>query len=114
MMFFKAVLINSLVYFWLHWFFVSVCRLSLVGASGGYSSLHCVGLLLPWLLLLWSTGSGYTHFRIYSMLVQQLWCMGLVAQPVESSWARDGICVPCIGRWIFTHCTTKEVPDCDF
>ena len=35
-------------YFWLHWVFVAVCRLSLVVASGGYSccgawASHCSG-----------------------------------------------------------------------
>ena len=36
--------------FWLHWVFIAVHRLSLVAASGGYSSLWCVGFLLRWLL----------------------------------------------------------------
>ena len=36
--------------------------LSLVAASGGYSSLPCVGLSLRWLLLLRSTGSRHTGF----------------------------------------------------
>ena len=36
--------------------------------------------------------------------------MGLVApQLVESSWTRDGTHVPCIGRWILNHWTTREV-----
>ena len=29
---------------------------------------------------------------------------------VESSWTRDQTCVPCIGRGILKHCTTREVP----
>ena len=29
---------------------------------------------------------------------------------VESPWTRDRIYVPCIGRWILIHCTTREVP----
>ena len=42
--------------------------------------------------------------------VQKLWCMGLVAPwHVESSQTRDWTCVPCIGRWILIHCTTREV-----
>ena len=36
--------------------------LSLVAASGGYSSLHCVGFSLRWLLLLQSTGSRSVGF----------------------------------------------------
>ena len=36
--------------------------------------------------------------------------MELVApQHVESSWTRDRTCVPCIGRRILIHCTTREV-----
>ena len=36
--------------------------------------------------------------------------MELVApQHVESSWTRDRTCVPCIGRQILIHCTTREV-----
>ena len=38
------------IYFWLHWVFVAACGLSLVAASGGYSSLQCVGFSLRWLL----------------------------------------------------------------
>ena len=30
-------------FFWLRWVFVDVCRLSLVAASGGYSSLRSTG-----------------------------------------------------------------------
>ena len=53
-------LINYFIYlFWLHWVFVAVCRLSLVVASGGYSSLQCAGFSSRWFLLLWSTGSRH-------------------------------------------------------
>ena len=45
------------IYFWLRWVFVAARGLSLVAASGGYSSLPCTGFCLPWLLLLRSTGS---------------------------------------------------------
>ena len=49
-------------YFWLHWVFIAACRLSLVAASRGYSSLRCTGFSLQWLLLLQSTGSRHTGF----------------------------------------------------
>ena len=49
-------------YFWLHWVFVAARGLSLVTASGGYSSLRCVGFSLRWLLLLRSTGSRHAGF----------------------------------------------------
>ena len=42
--------------------FVAVHGLSLVAASGGYSSLRCAGFSLWWLLLLWSMGSRCAGF----------------------------------------------------
>ena len=50
------------IYFWLSWVFVAVRGLSLVPASGGYSSLRCAGFSLQWLLLLRSTGSRRAGF----------------------------------------------------
>ena len=47
--------INLFIYFGLHWVFVAAHRLSLVAASGDYSSLR-------WLLLLRSTGSRCVGF----------------------------------------------------
>ena len=91
-------------YFWLCWVFIAVHRLSLVAASGGCSSLPCVGFSLWWLLLLWSTGS-----RAWA---QQLWRRGLVAPwLVGSSRTRARTRVPCIGRRILNHCATKEARD---
>ena len=45
------------IYFWLCWVFNAARGLSLVAASGGYSSLQCAGFSLWWLHLLRSTGS---------------------------------------------------------
>ena len=47
------------IYLWLFWVFVSLRGLSLVVASGGHSSLWCVGLSLSQPLLLRSTGSRH-------------------------------------------------------
>ena len=44
-------------FFWLHWVFVAARGLSLVVASGGYSSLQCMGFSLRWLLLLRALGA---------------------------------------------------------
>ena len=55
-------LFTYFIYFWLHWVFVAAHWLSLVAASGGYSSLQCVGFSLQWLLLLRSTGSRCAGF----------------------------------------------------
>ena len=62
-LFLFLIFIYSFIYvFWLHWVFVAAHGLSLVEASGGYSSLRCVGFSLRWLLLLRSTGSRHTGF----------------------------------------------------
>ena len=57
--------INLFIYFYfrLPWVFVAACGLSLVAASGGYSSLWCAGFSLRWLLFLRSTGSRRMGFR---------------------------------------------------
>ena len=53
---------KCIIYFWLRWVFGAAHGLSLVAASGGYSSLRCAGLSLRWLLLLRSTGSRHAGF----------------------------------------------------
>ena len=50
--------------------FVAARRLSLVVASGGYSSLWCVGFSLRWLLLLQSMGSRCAGFSSCGMRAQ--------------------------------------------
>ena len=57
-------------FFWLHWVFVAARGLSLVAASGGYSSLQCAGFSLWWLLLLGSMGSRRTGFSSCGMQAQ--------------------------------------------
>ena len=102
-------------FFWLCWVFVAARGLSLVAASGGYSLLWCAGFSLQWLLLLQSTGSRCTGFSSCVRWAQQLWRTGLVApRHVGSSPTRDRTRVPCIGRWILNHCTTREVRACTF
>ena len=89
--------------FWLHWVFVA--------ASGGYSSLQCVGFSLRWLLLLRNMGSRHVGFSSWSSQAQQLRCTGLVALwHVGSSRTRARTRVPCFGRQILNHCATGEIP----
>ena len=85
-------------------------RISLAVANGSYPSLRCMGFSLQWLLLLQSLGSRHAGFSSCGAQPQQLWLMGLVApQHVGSSQTRDRTRVPCIGRQILNHCTTREV-----
>ena len=60
--FFLTFFFFNFIYFWLWWVFVAARGLSLVAASGGYSSLQCTGFSLRWLLLLRSTGSRRAGF----------------------------------------------------
>ena len=57
--------LNKFIYLFIFgcfWFFVAARGLSLVAASGSYSSLQYAGFSLRWLLLLWSTGSRHAGF----------------------------------------------------
>ena len=67
---FNYFILFYLFYFWLRWVFVAARGLSVVVASGGYSSLRCAGFSLRWLLLLWSTGSRRAGFRSCGMQAQ--------------------------------------------
>jgi len=55
--------------------------------------------------------SGFSCCRIQVQgHVGSVWNTGLVAlRHMGSSRSRDQTCVPCIGRWIVNHWTTKEV-----
>ena len=77
---FTYVCMYVCIYVWLRWVFVAACRLSLVVASGGYSSLRCAGFSLRWLLLLWSMGSRRAGFSSCGTRAQQLWLAGSRAQ----------------------------------
>ena len=65
--FFKFILF---ICFWLRWVFIAAHGLSVVAASGGYSSLWSAGLSLRWLLLLWSMGSRHVGFSSCGTWVQ--------------------------------------------
>ena len=115
-LFFKKIILFHLfifiylVLFCLPWVFIAPCGLSLVAASGGYSSLWCAGFSLSWLLLLRSMGSRHVGFSSCSTRAQQLWLTGLVApRHVGASRTRDRTHVPCIDSWIFNHCVTRKV-----
>ena len=66
---------------------------------------------IMWDLSLWCRDSLAVKHELYSVQAQLLWCMDLAALwHVGSSWTRDPIHVPCIGRWILNHRTTREAP----
>ena len=90
------------IYFWLHRLFVAMCGLFQLQWAGSTLWLWYRGFSSRWLLLLRSTGSRVRAW--------QLWLTGLVALwHVGSSSTRGQTCIPCIGRWIFIHWTTREV-----
>ena len=111
-----------IIYFWLCWVFIAVHGLSLVAASGGYSSLRCVSFSLWWLLLLWSTGSRCTSFSSCSSraLERRLSSCSAGSVAVAHGLSCSAACgifpdqgsnpCPRIGRWVLNHCATREVP----
>ena len=97
----------SFLFFWLCWVFVAVHRLSLVVMSGGYSAAVCG------LFLLRSMGFKCAGFGGCSSIAWAQWSWHtIIVAPrhAVSSQTRDWMLVPCIGRWILNHWTTKEVP----
>ena len=102
----------TFLYFWLHWVFTAAHGPSL--AAQAQTTLHCGAQAsrCSGFSLLPSMDSGHTDFSSCSMWAQSLWLMGLVApRHVKSSQTRDRTDVPCVGRRILTHCTTREVPE---
>ena len=79
-------------YFWLRWVLVAARGLSLVAASGDYSSLRCAGFSLRWLLLLWSTGSRHTGFSSCASraLERRLSSCGTWAYLLRGMWDLPG------------------------
>ena len=107
--------------------FIFGCVVSLVPCTGFLqlwrvgATLHCSAQASHWvaslvaehglqvcgLQQLWLVGSRAQ--------AQQLWHTGSVApQHVGSSQTRAQTSVPCIGRQIPNHCTTREAPPCPF
>ena len=66
----SLVNLSHFIFFWPRWVFVAACRLSLMAASGDYSSLRYTGFSLQWLLLLWSRGSRRADFSSCSTWAQ--------------------------------------------
>lgn len=85
---------------WLCWFFAAARSLLVMS-----------GLLSRW-------GVQAPHCRGPSSCgarLQQLWLMGLLAlRPVGSSWTRDRICGPCIGRRVPNHWTQEVLREFDW
>ena len=113
--FFYIIYLFLFIHFCLHWVFVAARGPSLVVASGGYSLLQCAGFSLWWLLLFLSKDSRCVGF---SSCAQGLSSCGARAQLLRGMWDLPGPgikpVVPCIGRWILNHCSTREVPMCLF
>ena len=71
---------------------------------------HCAGFSS---CKAWARGAWHQRLQLTGCkhgLSSCVWHMHLVAlRHVESSWTRDQTHVPCIGRQILIHCTTREV-----
>ena len=111
---------SSFSFFGLRWVFVAARRLSLVGASGGYSSLRCTGFSLQWLLFscCGARALGARASVVVARGLHLLWRAGSVVVACSLSCsAACGIFLdqgsntcPLHCRWILNHCATREVP----
>ena len=67
---------------------------------GGMWASHCCGL-------------SHCGAQALDAQAQRPWLTGPAARRhVGSSRTGTQTCVPCIGRWTLSHCTTTEAPDC--
>ena len=83
---------NKFIYLLLRCVFIAARGLSLVAASGGYSSLWCAGFSLRWLLSFRSTGSRRVGFSSCGSwaLERRLSSCGAQAQLLRSMWDLRG------------------------
>ena len=72
--------------------FIAACGLSLVAASGGYSSLWCIGFSLQWLFLQ-STDSRCMGFSSCSTWAQQLQLLGPRVHGLLQLWHTGSVVV---------------------
>ena len=113
--FFDVVKIYLFIFFCLHWDFVAARGLSLVVASEGYFLAVVLGLSVAVASLvmeqgLYSTGSVVVVLGL-PVAMASLVDRGFVALwHMRSSQTMDRTCVPCIGRQILNHWTTREAP----
>ena len=108
---------KKIIYMWLHWVVVAVWTSSSCGQWGLFFTVVC-GLLTAVASLIAGHGLYGTWAQQLQLVgsrawVKQLWPMGLAACSMwdSSSQTKDGTHVPCIGRWILNHWTTREVPE---
>ena len=80
------------LFFWLRWVFIAVCSLSLVVASGGYSLVMVLGLLV--VVASFVSVHGFSCPSVWGIFRDQ----------------RDQNHVPHIGRRILNHCNTPRSP----
>ena len=101
-----------LFYFWLRWVFIAARGLSLVAASGRYSSLQCAGFSLWWLLLLQSIGSRCTGFSSCGLQVLEcrLSSCGARAQLLCSMWDLPGPGLEPVSPALAGGCLTTVPP----
>ena len=91
----------QLIYFWLCCVFAALPGLSPVAASG--ATLPCDLQASHWRF----SCCGAWALNVWA---KSLCCSGLAPlRHVGSSRTRNRTCVPCIGRWLPSHCSTREV-----
>ena len=120
---FTYLFFKRFIYFWLCWVITLPARFLLSAVSGatpgwGARASHCSSfssLGAQALGLDFSSCGARTQKSCFEgswALAQFLWHRGLVVpRHLGSSKTRDRTCVPCIGRLILNHWTTREALD---
>ena len=109
---------NLCIYFWLDQVSLTVCGLSLVVMSGGYSlwcqashfdGFSCCGAKALGSGALVVAAHGFSSFGSWA-LERGLSSCDAWAQLLPGMWnlSKDPARGPCVGRWTVIHCTTRE------
>ena len=84
--------------------------LALAAASGGYSCWWCSGFSLRWLRS-WGMGSRAQASLVAAHVLSSCGAHASAAlRHVQSSRTWDPIHIPCIGRQVLIHSTTRGIP----
>ena len=100
-------------FFYTSYLFIFGCTVSALLCAGflqvrWVGPSHCGGFSC------WGPSAPGAQASVVAVLGLWLWHMGLVApRHVKSSWTRDQTHVPCTGRQILNHWTTRKVPGRD-
>ena len=93
--------------FWRGWVFISACGLSPVAGSGDVEN----RLQANTRLCRCGVWPSHCDLSCFEARAQELCGWPSLFHDMWNLWTGDQTCAPCIGKWILSHCTTREIPE---